>query len=214
MFLKGIVLLSVTILIVVIVLHEKNNCLIVANITKIFLNLAVAYRNLFQEKTTQSSFLHKEDLPMAETKKLYTLADILGEPITEQEAQNLIRKETNSDEQTFQNYVNLNETYRNKLLHFIMGKNGLSTLMTQFSDMSCFREETPNGWNIFFQSFLTSQYTLNKFFHAKAARLSKMAALSLQILLHPWKMAPLSTLRFRKSGTHSPGNGAAATLLT
>ena len=61
---------------------------------------------------------------MAETKKLYTLADILGEPITEQEAQNLIRKETNSDEQTFQNYVNLNETYRNKLLHFIMGKNG------------------------------------------------------------------------------------------
>lgn len=126
MFLKGIVLLSVTILIVVIVLHEKNNCLIVANITKIFLNLAVAYRNLFQEKTTQSSFLHKEDLPMAETKKLYTLADILGEPITEQEAQNLIRKETNSDEQTFQNYVNLNETYRNKLLHFIMGKNGLS----------------------------------------------------------------------------------------
>ena len=45
---------------------------------------------------------------MAETKKLYTLADILGEPITEQEAQNLIRKETNSDEQTFQNYVNLN----------------------------------------------------------------------------------------------------------
>ena len=89
------------------------------------MNLAVAYRNLFQEKTTQSSFLHKEDLPMAETKKLYTLADILGEPITEQEAQNLIRKETNSDEQTFQNYVNLNETYRNKLLHFIMGKNGL-----------------------------------------------------------------------------------------
>ena len=63
---------------------------------------------------------------MAETKKLYTLADILGEPITEQEAQNLIRKETNSDEQTFQNYVNLNETYRNKLLHFTMGKNGLS----------------------------------------------------------------------------------------
>ena len=56
---------------------------------------------------------------MAETKKLYTLADILGEPITEQEAQNLIRKETNSDEQTFQNYVNLNETYRNKLLHFV-----------------------------------------------------------------------------------------------
>lgn len=111
---------------VVIVLHEDNNCLIVANITKIFLNLAVAYRNLFQEKTTQSSSLHKEDLPMAETKKLYTLADILGEPITEQEAQNLIRKETNSDEQTFQNYVNLNETYRNKLLHFIMGKNGLS----------------------------------------------------------------------------------------
>ena len=51
--------------------------------------------------------------------RLYTLADILGEPITEQEAQNLIRKETNSDEQTFQNYVNLNETYRNKLLHFI-----------------------------------------------------------------------------------------------
>ena len=63
---------------------------------------------------------------MAEKKNLYTLADILGEPITEQEAQNLIRKETYSDEQTFQNYVNLNETYRNKLLHFIMGKNGLS----------------------------------------------------------------------------------------
>ena len=92
----------------VIGLLKDNNCLIVANITKIFLNLAVAYRNLFQEKTTQSSSLHKEDLPMAETKKLYTLADILGEPITEQEAQNLIRKETNSDEQTFQNYVNLN----------------------------------------------------------------------------------------------------------
>ena len=88
------------------------------------------------------------------------------------------------------------------------------SLMTQFSDISCFREETPNGWNIFFQSFLTSQYTLNRFFHAKAARLLKMAALSLQILLHPWKMAPLSTLRFRKSGTHSPVNGAVVTLLT
>ena len=49
---------------VVIVLHEDNNCLIVANITKLFLNLAVAYRNLFQEKnnsiiiSTQGGFAY------------------------------------------------------------------------------------------------------------------------------------------------------------
>lgn len=111
---------------VVIVLHEDNNCLIVANITKLFLNLAVAYRNLFQEKNNSIIISTQGGFAYGRKKKLYTLADILGEPITEQEAQNLIRKETYSDEQTFQNYVNLNETYRNKLLHFIMGKNGLS----------------------------------------------------------------------------------------
>ena len=161
---------------------------------------------------------------MAETKKLYTLADILGEPITEQEAQNLIRKETNSDEQTFQNYVNLNETYRNKLLHFIMGKNGLSiTYDTVFRHVMLPGGDTKrleHFLSIIFQASSAWAQSMWKGkakmpgFISEAARLSKMAALSLQILLHPWKMAPLSTLRFRKSGTHSPGNGAAATLLT
>lgn len=151
---------------------------------------------------------------MAETKKLYTLADILGEPITEQEAQNLIRKETNSDEQTFQNYVNLNETYRNKLLHFIMGKNGLSiTYDTVFRHVML-----PGGDTKRLEHFLSIIFDqpihIKQILPREGSQIVKMAALSLQILLHPWKMAPLSTLRFRKSGTHSPGNGAAATLLT
>ena len=111
---------------VVIVLHEDNNCLIVANITKLFLNLAVAYRNLFQEKnnsiiiSTQGGFAYgrkKEALHP----RWYSRWTNHGAGSTKSHPQgNKLRWAD------FQNYVNLNETYRNKLLHFIMGKNGLS----------------------------------------------------------------------------------------
>lgn len=151
---------------------------------------------------------------MAETKKLYTLADILGEPITEQEAQNLIRKETNSDEQTFQNYVNLNETYRNKLLHFIMGKNGLSiTYDTVFRHVML-----PGGDTKRLEHFLSIIFDqpihIKQILPREGSQIVENGSFVIADILHPWKMAPLSTLRFRKSGTHSPGNGAAATLLT
>ncbi len=91
---------------------------------------------------------------MAETKKLYTLADILGEPITEQEAQNLIRKR----KRTQMSRLSRTTSISTKLIVInycilLWVKMGFPSLMTQFSDMSCFREETPNGWNIFFQSF-------------------------------------------------------------
>ena len=54
----------------------------------------------------------------------YTLADILGEPITEQEALALIKQATDSD--TFRSFNIMEEACRRKLLQFLMGKSGLS----------------------------------------------------------------------------------------
>ena len=61
---------------------------------------------------------------MAQQKTTYTLADILGAPISEQEALNFIRQ--NTDEDSFRTYNLMDNAYREKLLHFIMGETGLS----------------------------------------------------------------------------------------
>ena len=61
---------------------------------------------------------------MAQQKTTYTLADILGAPISEQEALNFIRQ--NTDEDSFRTYNLMDNAYREKLLHFIMGENGLA----------------------------------------------------------------------------------------
>ena len=61
---------------------------------------------------------------MAVKNTSYTLADILGEPITEQEALALIKQATDSD--TFRSFNIMEEACRRKLLQFLMGKSGLS----------------------------------------------------------------------------------------
>ena len=57
-------------------------------------------------------------------KKIYTLSDILGTTITKAEAISLIKEETDAD--TFRKFNLMDDAYREKLLRFIMGKNGLA----------------------------------------------------------------------------------------
>lgn len=57
-------------------------------------------------------------------KKIYTLSDILGTAITKAEAISLIKEETDAD--TFRKFSLMDDAYREKLLRFIMGKNGLA----------------------------------------------------------------------------------------
>ena len=57
-------------------------------------------------------------------KKIYTLSDILGTVITKAEAISLIKEETDAD--TFRKFSLMDDAYREKLLRFIMGKNGLA----------------------------------------------------------------------------------------
>lgn len=61
---------------------------------------------------------------MATNRNSYTLTDILGEPLTKQEALAYVR--TNTDATTYQRFIQMDVAYREKLLRFIMGKNGLS----------------------------------------------------------------------------------------
>lgn len=70
----------------------------------------------------QFNHFTKGDLPMA--KKIYTLSDILGTAITKAEAISLIKEETDAD--TFRKFNLMDDAYREKLLRFIMGKNGLA----------------------------------------------------------------------------------------
>lgn len=56
--------------------------------------------------------------------KNYTLSDILGAPISKHEALTLIKQNTDSD--TFRAFNLMDDAYREKLLRFIMGKNGLA----------------------------------------------------------------------------------------
>lgn len=63
-------------------------------------------------------------MPMATERNNYTLVDILGEPLTRQEALSFIQQ--NTDEEDFQLFQQFDNLYRDKLLRFIMGKNGLA----------------------------------------------------------------------------------------
>ena len=54
----------------------------------------------------------------------YTLTDILGAPLSEQEAVSLVSKNTSPN--TFRSFNIMKEVYRRKLLQFLMGKRGLS----------------------------------------------------------------------------------------
>lgn len=57
-------------------------------------------------------------------KKNYTLPDILGDPMTKAEALSFIKNETDSE--SFQIFNLMKDAYRERLLKFIMVKNGLS----------------------------------------------------------------------------------------
>ena len=103
---------------------------------------------------------------MAVKNTSYTLADILGEPITEQEALALIKQATDSD--TFRSFNIMEEACRRKLLQFLMGKSGLS--ITYDSVFKHVTAAPQTGWSSSCPSSLANQYKSNKSSHRRAAR--------------------------------------------
>ena len=80
----------------------------------------------------------------------YTLTDILGAPLSEQEAVSLVSKNTSPN--TFRSFNIMKEVYRRKLLQFLMGKRGLSiTYDTVFKHVMM-----PGGTTDRLEQFLTA----------------------------------------------------------
>ena len=61
---------------------------------------------------------------MTKQQTTYTLADILGTPLSEEQALSFLRE--NTDKASLHTFHIMDEAYRKKLLHFIMGENGLA----------------------------------------------------------------------------------------
>lgn len=53
---------------------------------------------------------------------VYTLADIIGEPSTEQELDELLR----SNGIIYQRFTSLNQAYQDRLMNFLLGRRGLA----------------------------------------------------------------------------------------
>lgn len=97
---------------------------------------------------------------MATERNTYTLVDILGEPLTRQEALSFIHQ--NTDEDDFQLFQQFDDLYRDKLLKFIMGKNGLAITYDKVFRQVMMPGDTSGRLEHFLSSLLEEQVEIEQ----------------------------------------------------
>ena len=136
----------------------------------------------------------------------YSLADILGTPLSEQEAVSLVSKTTSPD--TFHNFNIMEESYRQKLLQFLMGKRGLSiTYDTVFKYVMM-----PGGTTDRLEQFLTAilgePIQIKQILPREGSQLADTSSFIIADIIVSTRDGSIMNVEIQKIGYNFPGERA------
>lgn len=136
----------------------------------------------------------------------YSLADILGTPLSEQEAVSLVSKTTSPD--TFHNFNIMEESYRQKLLQFLMGKRGLSiTYDTVFKYVMM-----PGGTTDRLEQFLTAilgePVQIKQILPREGSQLADSSSFIIADIIVSTRDGSIMNVEIQKIGYNFPGERA------
>ena len=136
----------------------------------------------------------------------YTLTDILGAPLSEQEAVSLVSKNTSPN--TFRSFNIMKEVYRRKLLQFLMGKRGLSiTYDTVFKHVMM-----PGGTTDRLEQFLTAildePVQIKQILPQEGSQLVESSSFIIADIIVSTKDGSIMNVEIQKIGYDFPGERA------
>ena len=136
----------------------------------------------------------------------YSLADILGTPLSEQEAVSLVSKTTSPD--TFHNFNIMEESYRQKLLQFLRGKRGLSiTYDTVFKYVMM-----PGGTTDRLEQFLTAilgePIQIKQILPREGSQLADTSSFIIADIIVSTRDGSIMNVEIQKIGYNFPGERA------
>ena len=136
----------------------------------------------------------------------YSLADILGTPLSEQEAVSLVSKTTSPD--TFHNFNIMEESYRQKLLQFLRGKRGLSiTYDTVFKYVMM-----PGGTTDRLEQFLTAilgeAVQIKQILPREGSQLADTSSFIIADIIVSTRDGSIMNVEIQKIGYNFPGERA------
>ena len=136
----------------------------------------------------------------------YSLADILGTPLSEQDAVSLVSKSTSPD--TFHNFNIMEESYRQKLLQFLRGKRGLSiTYDTVFKYVMM-----PGGTTDRLEQFLTAilgePVQIKQILPREGSQLADTSSFIIADIIVSTRDGSIMNVEIQKIGYNFPGERA------
>ena len=143
---------------------------------------------------------------MAVKNTSYTLADILGEPITEQEALALIKQATDSD--TFRSFNIMEEACRRKLLQFLMGKSGLSITYDSVFKHVMMPGGTTDRLEQFLTAILGEPVQIKQILPREGSQLADTSSFIIADIIVSTRDGSIMNVEIQKIGYNFPGERA------
>ena len=143
---------------------------------------------------------------MAQQKAAYTLADILGAPISEQEALNFIRQNTNED--SFRTFNLMDNAYRDKLLHFIMGENGLAITYDSVFKHVMMPGGTTERLEHFLSAILGEPVQIKQVLSREGSQIAETGSFIIADIIVSTKNGSIMNVEIQKIGYDFPGERA------
>ena len=143
---------------------------------------------------------------MAHEKITYTLSDILGTPISEKEAIDFIQQ--NTDEDSFHTFNIMDEFYRKKLLHFIMGKNGLAITYDSVFKNVMMPGGTTERLEHFLSAILGEPVQIKQVLSREGSQIAETGSFIIADIIVSTKNGSIMNVEIQKIGYDFPGERA------
>ena len=135
--------------------------------------------------------------------KNYTLSDILGAPISKQEALTLIKQNTDSD--TFRAFNLMDDAYREKLLRFIMGKNGLAITYDPVFKRVIMPGDTTDRLQDFISEIIGEQVEIKQLLPREGSQISEKGSFIIADIIVSLQNGSIINVEIQKIGYDFPG---------
>ena len=139
-------------------------------------------------------------------KKIYTLSDILGTAITKAEAISLIKEETDAD--TFRKFSLMDDAYREKLLRFIMGKNGLAITYDSVFKHVMMPGDTTKRLESFLSDIMDEKVQIEHMLPRDGSQISEQGSFIIADIIVRLQNGSIINVEMQKIGYDFPGERA------
>ena len=136
-------------------------------------------------------------------KKNYTLSDILGAPMTRSEALTFIKDQT--DGHTIQTFNLMKDAYREKLIRFIMGKNGLAITYDPVFRRVIMPSDTTNRLEDLLSAILGEPATVEQILPREGSQITETGSLVIADIIARLQNGSMVNVEMQKAGYDFPG---------